>query len=99
MHDDCLFRLFYLRLGVRKGDARAGIRGIRLTCDDALISAGGLTASEMLKLLWHLKGQLFTMLRISWTFPPLLRLGCSEMKDMQDKLNAKTAPLLGLLGV
>ncbi|HYB06710.1 MAG TPA: hypothetical protein VEB87_00995 [Nitrososphaerales archaeon] len=76
-----------------------GIRGIRLTCDDALLAAGGLTAGAMLKLLWRLKGQLFTMLRISWTFLPLLRLGRSEMKDMQDKLNAKTAPLLGLLGV
>jgi len=32
-------------------------------------------------------------------FLPLLRLGRYEMKDMQEKLNAKTAPLLGLLGV
>jgi len=75
------------------------IRGIRLTCDDALLAAGGMSAGAMLRLLWHLKGQLLTMLRISWTFLPLLRLGRSGLKDIQDKLNAKTAPLLGLLGM
>lgn len=76
-----------------------GIMGIRLTCDDAQLAARGLTVGGMLRLFWHLKGQLFTMLRISRAFLPLLRLGRSEMKDMQDKLNSKTAPLLGLLGV
>ena len=75
------------------------IRGIRLTCDDALLAAGGMSAGAMLRLIWHLKGQLLTMLRISWTFLPLLRLGRSGLKDIQDKLNAKTAPLLGLLGM
>ena len=76
-----------------------GIRGIRLTCDDALLAAGGMTAGAMLRLLWRLKGQLLTMLRISWMFLPLLRLGRSGLKDIQDKMNAKTAPLLGLLGM
>lgn len=76
-----------------------GIKGVRLTCDDALLAARGLTAGGVLRLLWHLKGQLFTMLRISWSFLPLLRLGRSGLRDIQDKMNAKTAPLLGLLGM
>jgi hypothetical protein len=76
-----------------------GMKGIRLTCDDALLAARGMNAGAMLRLLWHLKGQLLTMLRISWTFLPLLRLGRTGLKDIQDKTNAKTAPLLGLLGM
>jgi hypothetical protein len=76
-----------------------GIRGIRLTYDDVTLAAGGLTLSGGLRIMWHLKGQLFTVLRISWTFLPLLRLGRSGMKDVQDKLNSTTAPLMGLLGM
>jgi hypothetical protein len=59
----------------------------------------GLTTSGVLRLLWYLKGRVFTLLRISWTFLPLLQLGRSGLKDIQDKMNAKTAPLLGLLGI
>ncbi len=60
--------------------------------------AEGVGARNALRLFWRLRGQWITMLSIMWGFMPLLRLGRSGMKDMQDKMNAKMEPLMGLMG-
>jgi len=73
------------------------IRGIRLKVDDVRPLAEGRTTGKMLKLLWRLKGQMFTILGILWMFAPLLRLGRSGLKDMQNKLTSQWKPLLDIL--
>jgi hypothetical protein len=72
------------------------IRGIRLTIDDIQLLIKGRNLDNMLKLLWRLKGQTFTILGILWMFAPLLRLGPSGLKDMGNKLTSKWKPLLDL---
>ena len=72
------------------------IKGIRLTIDDLQLLAKGRSLGNMLKLLWRLKGQMCTILRISWMFVPLLRLRPSGLKDMGNKLTSKWKPLLDL---
>ena len=72
------------------------IKGIRLTIDDIQLLAQGRTLGNMLRLLWRLKGQTFTILGILWMFVPLLRLGPSGLKDMGNKLNSRWKPLLDL---
>ena len=72
------------------------IKGIRLTIDDIQLLAKGRTLGNMLKLLWRLKEQTFTILGILWMFGPLLRLGPSGLKDMGNKLTSKWKPLLDL---
>jgi len=72
------------------------IKGIRLTIDDIQLLAKGRTPGNMLKLLWRLKGQTFTILGILWMFAPLLRLGPSGLKDMGNKLTSKWKPLFNL---
>lgn len=73
------------------------IRGIRLNTDDIQLLAEGRTPGKMLKFLWRLKGQVFTILAISWMFMPLLRLGRSGLKDMGSKFTARYEPLLELV--
>ncbi len=72
------------------------IKGIRLTIDDIQLLAKGPKLGNMLKLLWRLKGQMFTILGIMWMFTPLLRLGPSGLKDMVKKLMTTAKPLLDL---
>ena len=57
------------------------IKRIRLTIDDIQLLAKGRTLGNMLKLLWRLKGQMFTILGILWMFAPLLRLGPSGLNE------------------
>jgi hypothetical protein len=87
-----------LRIGTMSEEEvkREKIRGIRLKCDDAMILAEGMNARNALRFFWHLRGQWITTLRIMWGFTPLLRLGRSGMKDVQDKMNARMEPLLSL---
>ena len=73
------------------------ITGIRLNIDDVQLLAEGRTRGTMLKLVWRLKGQTFTILGIFWMFAPLLRLGPSGLKEMGNKLTSQLKPLLGLL--
>jgi len=72
------------------------IKGIRLTIDDIQLLAKGPNLGNMLKLLWRLKGQTFTILGIMWMFTPLLRLGSSGLKDMRQKMASQSKPLLDL---
>ena len=73
------------------------IKGIRLTVDDIQLLAEGQTLGNILRLVWRLKGQLFTMLGILWMFKPFLRLGPSGLRDMGDKMAAHIKPLIDLL--
>jgi len=72
------------------------IRGIRLTIEDIQLLAKGRNLGNMLKFLWRIKGQMFTILGILWMFAPLLLLGPSELKDMGKKLTSRWKPLLDL---
>ena len=72
------------------------IRGIRLTIEDIQLLAKGRKFGNMLRLLWRLRGQMFTILGIMWMFAPLLRLGPSGLKDMRNKLTSGWKPLLDL---
>jgi hypothetical protein len=72
------------------------IKGIRLTIDDIQLLTKGRNLGNILKLLWRLKGQTFTILAILCMFTPLLRLGPSRLKDMCNKLTSKWKPLLDL---
>jgi hypothetical protein len=72
------------------------IKGIRLTIEDIQLMAKGRNLGNMLRLLWHLKGQMFTILGILWIFAPLLRLGPSGLKDIGNKLTSRWKPLLDL---
>jgi hypothetical protein len=72
------------------------IKGIKLTIADIQLLAKGPKPGNMLKLLWRLKGQMFTILGILCMFMPLLRLGPSGLKDMGNKLTSKWKPLLDL---
>lgn len=78
---------------------KQGIRGLRLKCDDTLLLAGGMGMRNGLKFFWRLRGQWITTFRIMSAFMPLLRLGRSGMKDVQDKMNAKFGPLSQLFGM
>lgn len=72
------------------------IRGIRLTIEDVQSLAKGRNLGNMLKFLWRIKGQMFTILGILWMFAPLLLLGPSELKGMGNKLTSRWKPLLDL---
>ena len=72
------------------------IKGIRLTTDDIMLLANGRSPSNMLKLGWRLKGQMFTILVILWMFGPLLLWGPFIIKDMGNDLNSRTKPLLDI---
>jgi hypothetical protein len=67
-----------------------------LNIGDIQLLAEGRTRGNMLKLLWRLKGQPFTILGILWMFAPLLRLGPSGLKDMGNEMISPLKPLLGL---
>jgi hypothetical protein len=73
------------------------IKGIRLTVDDLQLLAGGLSQGTLLRLGWRLKGQAFTLLGILWMFGPMLLLGPSELRDLQDKATTRFKPLFDLL--
>lgn len=73
------------------------IRGVRLTIDDLQLLAEGRSLGNILRLVWRLKGQTFSMLSIFWMFGPLLRLGPAELHDLRNKMNARFKPLLDLL--
>jgi hypothetical protein len=73
------------------------IRGIRLAVEDLQLLAGGRTLGNTLKLFWHLKGQVFTILSISGMFMPFLWLGSGEIKDMRKKMTTHFKPLLDLM--
>ncbi|MDM7999519.1 MAG: hypothetical protein QUS33_05855 [Dehalococcoidia bacterium] len=73
------------------------IRGIGLTVDDIQILVGGRNLGTVLKFLWRIKGQMFTIVAILWLFRPLLLLGPSSLKDMRCKLANRWQPLLDLL--
>ncbi len=75
-----------------------GIRGIKLRLDDVMPLTKKINMRNIVRFFWHLRGQRVTMLRIVWTFTPLLRLGKPKIKDMQQKLNASLKPLLGMFG-
>jgi hypothetical protein len=72
------------------------IKGIRLTIEDIQLLARGRKLGNMLRFLWRIKGQMFTILAILWMFAPLLRLGPSGLKDMGNKLTSRWKPLLDL---
>ncbi len=74
------------------------IKGIRLTIDDIQLLPKGRNLGNMMKLLWRLKGQMFTILGLLWMFAPLLRLGPSSLKDMGKKMATQSKPLLDILG-
>jgi hypothetical protein len=74
-----------------------GIKGVRLTVDDLQVLAGGLSLGTLLRLGWRLKGQAFTLLGILWMFGPMLLLGPSELRDLQDKAATRFKPLFDLL--
>jgi hypothetical protein len=72
------------------------IKGIRLTIEDIQLLAKGRKLGNILRLLWRLRGQMFSILGILWIFVPLLRLGPSGLKDMRNKLASGWKPLLDL---
>jgi hypothetical protein len=72
------------------------MKGIRLTIEDIQLLAKGRNLGNMLKFLWRIKGQMFTILGILWMFTPLLLLGPSGLKDMRNKLTSRWKPLLDL---
>lgn len=69
------------------------IRGIRLGIED--IQA--LSERRIGKIIWRLKGQLGTILRISGMFMPILRLGPRELKDLRQRAMTHFKPLLDLM--
>lgn len=73
------------------------IRGIRLTVDDLQLLAEGQTLGNMLRLLWRLKAQIFTILRLLWMFVPFLLLGPGRLKDLGKKAATHFKPLLDRL--
>ena len=73
------------------------ISGIKLTTDDLQLVAEGRTLGNMLRLIWRLKSQLFTILRILLIFWPFLRLGPAELRDMGNKMKSHFKPLLDLM--
>jgi hypothetical protein len=73
------------------------ISGIRLTVDDLQLLAEGQTLGNMLRLVWRLKGQTFTLLGMLGMFWPFLRLGPAELKDMGNKMTSRFKPLFDLM--
>ena len=73
------------------------INGMRLTIDDLQLLSDGLTLGKMLKLVWRLKGQIITILKILLMFWPFIRLGPSELKDLKEKMVTHFKPMLDLL--
>jgi len=69
------------------------IKGIRLTLDDVQV----LAERRIGKILWRLKGQLFTILGIMRNFWPFVRLGPGELKDLQNKAMTHFKPLMDLM--
>ena len=76
---------------------RQQIRGIRLTIDDLQLLAEGQTLGNLLRLVWRLKGQTFTLLGMLGMFWPFLRLGPAELKDMGNKMTTRFKPLFDLM--
>ena len=72
------------------------MKGIKLTVEDIQLLAKGRNFGNMLILCWRLKGQMFTVLGIMWSFMPLLLLGPSGLKDMRNKLTSRWKPLFDL---
>jgi hypothetical protein len=73
------------------------IKGIRLTLNDLQLVMGGRSLGNMLKLMWQLKGQMFTMFSIMGMFGPFIWLGPAELKDMQKKITTHFKPMLDLM--
>lgn len=73
------------------------IKGIKITIDDIQLLAFGLTLGTMLRLVWRLKGQIFTILGLMGMFIPIFRLGPSSLQDMKNKLTTKFKPLFDML--
>ena len=73
------------------------IKGLRLSTHDLQVLTGGLTLGNMLKFLWRLKGQIFTLFSIGTMFMPFLRLGTASLKDLQNKAKTHFKPLFNLL--
>ena len=73
------------------------IKGIRLTVDDLQLLAEGQTLGNLLRLVWRLKGQTFTLLGMLGMFWPFLRLGPAELKDMGNKMTTRFKPLFDLM--
>jgi hypothetical protein len=73
------------------------IRGIRLTINDLQLLSDGRTLGNMLRLVWRLKGQTFTILGILQLFGPFLWLGPAELRDMSNKMKSHFKPLLDLM--
>jgi hypothetical protein len=93
----CLARPVKMSTLAEKEVRAQGIKGVRLTVEDLQILAGGLSLGALLRLGWRLKGQAFTLLGILWMFGPILLLGPSELRDLQDKATTRFKPLLDLL--
>jgi hypothetical protein len=73
------------------------IKGIRLSVDDLQLLVEGLTLGNMLRLLWRLKAQLFTLLCLLWMLVPFLRLGPARLRDLLNKAATHFKPLFDLL--
>jgi hypothetical protein len=73
------------------------LKGVRLTTPDLQLLQNGRTVGNMLRLLWRLKSQLFTILGIMLIFLPFLLLGPAELRDMQVKMKTHFKPLLDLM--
>lgn len=73
------------------------IKGMRLTTNDLQLVAEGQTLGNILRLIWRLKSQLFTILSIMLIFWPFLRLGPAELRDMGNKAKSHFKPLLDLM--
>jgi hypothetical protein len=69
------------------------IKGIRLTIEDLQV----LAERRIGKMLWRLKGQLFTILGIMRIFLPFARLGPRGLKDLQNKAMTHFKPLMDLM--
>ena len=76
---------------------RRKIRGVRLTVDDMALLAGGLSPTGVARLLWRLRSQAPTVVRILWIFVPLVCVGPAGLRDMSQKLTQRWKPLLDYL--
>jgi len=74
-----------------------GIQGIRLTIGDLQLAAKGLSAGNMMRLAWAMKGQVSSLLSIMKLFRPVLKLKRSERKDMIMRAKKHFKPVLDLL--
>jgi len=69
------------------------IKGIKLT----VLDLQALTERRIVKFLWHLKGQIVTLLSLSGMFIPFILLGPGELKDLQKRAMTHFKPVLDLL--